>query len=82
VWAHELAAPEPGCLLLASPDHFGAGAKDAHYGQAVILLVQHNVNGSVGFVLNRPTQFKIGAVTTGLEQFERCPLYWGEGCSP
>eukprot|EP00611_Tribonema_gayanum_P029053 TRINITY_DN7667_c0_g1_i1.p1 TRINITY_DN7667_c0_g1~~TRINITY_DN7667_c0_g1_i1.p1 ORF type:complete len:318 (+),score=68.94 TRINITY_DN7667_c0_g1_i1:78-1031(+) len=59
-WAHELAAPEPGCLLLASPDHFTG--QESQYSQAVIFLVQHNGNGSVGFVLNRPTQFTIGTV--------------------
>lgn len=45
--------------------------------QAVILLVQHNSSGSVGFVLNRPTQFRIGSVTTGLGPFEECCLMWG-----
>ncbi|KAG5176232.1 hypothetical protein JKP88DRAFT_265505 [Tribonema minus] len=74
-WAHELAAPEPGCLLLASPDHFTG--QESQYSQAVIFLVQHNANGSVGFVLNRPTQFTIGTVTTGMEVFNACPLMWG-----
>eukprot|EP00953_Heterococcus_sp_UTEX-ZZ885_P019305 10784-Heterococcus_DN1.PRE.3 len=74
-WAHELALPEPGCLILASPEHFTS--RQEYFSQAVIFLVQHNVNGTVGFVLNRPSQFKLGGVTAGLEQFADCPLMWG-----
>ena len=44
-----------GSLLIAEP--FLA---DPNFSRSVILLCEHNDEGSVGFVLNRPTQLTIG----------------------
>ncbi|PRW39133.1 cytochrome P450 chloroplastic isoform C [Chlorella sorokiniana] len=57
-WAHSLAAPEPGCLLLATPVAPQLLGHD--FWQAVVLLVQHGPRGSIGLVLNRPTQKRVG----------------------
>ncbi|CAM9331869.1 unnamed protein product [Phaeothamnion confervicola] len=75
-WAHTLPGPEKGCLLLASPEHFKFG-QQTYFHQAVIFLAEHGPSGSAGFILNRPTQYKIGQATTGLEELSECPLYMG-----
>lgn len=57
-WVHSLAAPEAGCLLLATPVALQLLGPD--FWQAVVLLVQHGPRGSIGLVLNRPTQKRMG----------------------
>lgn len=47
--------------------------------QAVIFLAQHNKNGTVGFVLNRPSQFRVGSITS-LTEFSPNQVYWGGDC--
>ncbi len=48
--------------------------------QAVILILKHNAEGSLGIMLNRPTQYTIGQMT-GAEplcpDFASNPLYLG-----
>ena len=41
--------PARGCLLIAEPF-----MKDEHFKRAVVLLAEHNEEGTVGFILNRP----------------------------
>ena len=57
-WAHVIGAPERGCLLLASDDEFKQGQQYFH--QSVILLLEHHDKGSMGVILNRPTQYNMG----------------------
>ncbi|KXZ43902.1 hypothetical protein GPECTOR_78g90 [Gonium pectorale] len=53
-WAHPLAEPEQGCLLLARQDSM------SFFSGAVILLTTHNdATGSVGYVLNKPSPLKV-----------------------
>ncbi len=47
--------PEKGCLLIAEPSIF----TDTTFGRSVILLAEHNENGSVGFVLNKLNGYKL-----------------------
>jgi hypothetical protein len=90
-WVHEIASPEPGCLLLANPSKF-MGAQN-YFARAVVLLVAHDDpqlstdtavprhategEGSIGFLLNRQTPFTIGDIAPSMEIFARCPLYIG-----
>ena len=60
-WAHRIGAPEKGCLLLAAADEFTLGQQYFH--QAVILLLEHHDKGSMGVILNRPTQYNMGYVS-------------------
>lgn len=57
-WAHVIGAPEKGCLLLASDDEFNVGQEYFH--QAVILILEHHDKGTMGVILNRPTQYNMG----------------------
>lgn len=47
--------------------------------QSVIFLAQHNRNGTVGFVLNRPSPYRVGGITT-LTEFAPNPVYFGGDC--
>ena len=75
-WAHEIGAPERGCLLVARGDEFTLGQQYFH--QAVILILDHSEKGSMGVILNRPTQYSMGYVSgdeTG--PFAKNSLYFG-----
>ncbi|KAG5191686.1 hypothetical protein JKP88DRAFT_352225 [Tribonema minus] len=80
-WAHALAAPEKGCLLLARDGMFGESQK--YFKNAVILVIEHGATGSVGLILNQPTVRSMGEVTGGdsglahLPGLERNRLYFG-----
>ncbi|PSC74897.1 hypothetical protein C2E20_1753 [Micractinium conductrix] len=75
-WAHLLAQPERGCLLVARPRP-GLGM----FANTVILLLEHeDGEGSSGLILNMPTPLLINNL--GLEEdiadaFRHCPLFIG-----
>ena len=73
-WAHSIATPEPGCVLLANAAKFRSS--QGYFRNGVVLLVEHDdTAGSVGFLLNRATPFTIGDIAPGLGAlFARCPL--------
>ena len=75
-WAHVIGAPERGCLLVARGDNFTQGQQYFH--QAVILMLEHDEKGSMGVILNRPTQYSMGYVS-GDESgpFSENALYFG-----
>jgi putative transcriptional regulator len=55
----ELTAP---VLLLAMPQIL-----DPSFHRSVVLLVHHDEEGSVGFIVNRPTGIKVADILTGME---------------
>lgn len=55
--------PSQGKLLLSEPF-----SHDPHFKRTVVLLASHNEEGSVGFVLNRPMELKLGQV---VEEFDK-----------
>jgi hypothetical protein len=63
-WAHATGAPEVGGLLLATPD--APRILGEEYWQAVVFLVQHGEQGSLGLLLNRPTGLDMGRGRGGL----------------
>ncbi|KAL4856413.1 hypothetical protein ACK3TF_003210 [Chlorella vulgaris] len=63
-WAHATGAPEVGGLLLATPEV--SRLLGEQYWQAVVLLVRHDEEGSLGLILNRPTELNMGRGRGGL----------------
>ena len=65
---------ETGKLLIAPP-----GMPDPRFSDSVILLVQHERTGSVGFALNKPTEYIVNDILdeVGVEGNLPFPLYWG-----
>jgi len=48
--------PTKGKLLVAEP----AILTDNYFNRSVVLLTSHDVNGSVGFIFNKPLDFTTG----------------------
>ncbi|MDP0490798.1 MAG: YqgE/AlgH family protein [Verrucomicrobiota bacterium JB023] len=65
---------EPGALLLADPS-----LRDGIFNKSVILLADHNDEGSMGFILNQPTGKKVGDFLNGEEfaPLTRIPVHAG-----
>lgn len=54
-WAHEVSFVEPGCLLIASPEHFVGEHACSFFANSVVLVLSHGgKEGTVGVILNRP----------------------------
>lgn len=54
---------EKGQLLIAEPSIIG----DVSFNRAVILLADHNYDGSVGFILNKPLEYTINDLIPDIE---------------
>ncbi|MGB5818879.1 MAG: YqgE/AlgH family protein [Saonia sp.] len=52
--------PKKGKLLIAEPTLTG----DVSFNRSVVLLAEHNEEGSVGFILNKPLEYNIGDLIT------------------
>ena len=68
--------PAKGRLLLSEP-FMG----DYYFGRSVILLAEHNNEGSFGLVLNKPTHKNISEVTEEFPELD-APLYIGGPVEP
>jgi len=55
--------PRKGHLLIAEPSIIG----DASFNRSVILIADHNDDGSVGFILNKPLEFTIDDLLPEIE---------------
>ena len=54
--------PSKGKLLIAEPSII-----DDSFGRTVVLLTEHNENGSVGFILNKPLEYTINELVPDLK---------------
>jgi putative transcriptional regulator len=57
--------PEKGRLLISEPF-----LPDPNFERTVVLLCEHNEEGSFGFVLNKPSILKVGEVMEDLTELE------------
>ena len=55
--------PKKGILLIAEPTLTG----DVSFNRSVVLLAEHNDEGSVGFILNKPLEYNISDLVTEIE---------------
>lgn len=55
--------PKKGHLLIAEPSILG----DVSFNRSVILLADHNEEGSIGFILNKPLDYTINDLIPGIE---------------
>lgn len=69
----------PGLFLYAAP-----GLRETFFAQTVVLLVEHGPGGSMGLVVNRPTDVPLGEALEGVEEARgsNLPLYWGGPVQP
>jgi putative transcriptional regulator len=61
------------CLI--APPHI----QDPRFARTVILLVQHDTQGSLGFVINRPTDYTLGQITDTdrFQNISNRTAHWG-----
>ncbi|NKI32056.1 YqgE/AlgH family protein [Croceivirga thetidis] len=55
--------PQKGKLLIAEPTLTG----DVSFNRSVILLAEHNAEGSVGFILNKPLEYDISDLVSEIK---------------
>ncbi len=60
-----------GKLLIASTNLL-----ESNFKRTVLLICEHNDEGSLGFILNRPMEFKVCEAITGFDEIED-PLHMG-----
>jgi len=68
-----------GVFLYAAP-----GLPDPNFAEAVVLLIHHSAEGSMGLVVNRPTEVPVRDALTKLGELRalELPLYWGGPVEP
>ena len=62
---------QKGKLLLSEPSLL----QDVTFGRSVILIAEHNTKGSIGFILNKPTEYKVNDLVKELNI--NFPVYKG-----
>ena len=68
---HSLLNPEKGRILLSEPF-----LNDSFFKRSVILLAENTVEGSMGFILNKPVGYSIHELITDFPEFDS-PVYFG-----
>jgi putative transcriptional regulator len=63
--------PKVGALLISEPFN-----PEPTFKRSVVLLSQHNSKGSIGFIINKPTQLKVYEALDDFPEFEAY-VYWG-----
>jgi len=66
--------PAAGMLLVAA-----RGLRDRFFGQSVILLLQHDITGSKGLILNRLSDWRLSDVVSDIDsaQADQYPVFFG-----
>jgi len=69
---HNHMSPEKGKILISEPF-----LQDFYFQRSVVLLVEHNAKGSMGFVLNKNTGLLVNDFMEEFEDIPNIPLYLG-----
>ena len=69
---HNNLRPAKGRILISEPF-----LQNIYFQRAVILLVEHNLNGSMGFVLNKRTNLIVNDFFPEMKFFPNIPIYLG-----
>ena len=67
----KLSKPGQGSLLVSEPFLL-----DSYFKRAVVLLSEHDSQGTLGFILNKPTDVKLNEAVDDFPEFD-VPLYFG-----
>lgn len=67
----KLAKPTQGSLLISEPFLL-----DSYFKRAVVLLSEHDDQGTLGFILNKPTDVRLNDAVEDFPEFD-APLYFG-----
>jgi putative transcriptional regulator len=69
----------PGLLLYAAP-----ALEEPRFAETVVLLIEHGPDGSMGLVVNRPTEIRVSQALDEVDEARGSdlPLYWGGPVQP
>jgi len=67
----QIIEPKQGIILISEPS-----LKDFYFRQSVVLLAEHNEDGTFGVIVNKPIDLLLDEVVTGFSGFEY-PVYLG-----
>lgn len=73
-WDDGVMQPAPGSLLIAS-----ATLVDPNFARCVLLILDSDENGSLGVILNRPTEIPVGEVLTPWQDLTSAPGVFFQG---
>ncbi len=65
------AKPKVGSLLISEPFN-----PEPTFKRSVVLISQHSGKGTIGFIINKPTQLKVYEALDDFPEFD-APVYWG-----
>lgn len=68
--------PSKGRLILSEPF-----LDDFYFGRSVVLLIEHDQDGSFGLIMNKPVQEKFNDIIKGFPHFD-APIYLGGPVQP
>lgn len=63
--------PEKGKIIISIPF-----LNDPNFKRSIVLLSEHNEEGSIGFILNKPTNYYLNQVVEDFLEFN-CPVFFG-----
>lgn len=69
---HNNLLPAQGSILISEPF-----LQEAYFQRSVVLLVEHNPEGSMGLVLNKKTDLIVNTFFPELEEYPEIPIYLG-----
>lgn len=69
---HNNEMPAQGSLLISEPF-----LRDSYFQRSVVLLIQHGMEGSMGFVLNKKTDYVLNSFFPELNEYADIPIYLG-----
>ncbi|WP_106829273.1 YqgE/AlgH family protein [Parabacteroides pacaensis] len=69
---HNDLLPAKGSVLISEPF-----MQDAYFQRSVVLLIEHNENGSMGFVLNKKLDLVVNDFFSDFEDFPKMSIYLG-----
>lgn len=68
---HNNVLPAQGSILMSEPF-----LQDAYFQRSVVLLVEHNTEGSMGFVLNKKTDLIVNTFFRNLKSIRKYQSTW------
>jgi putative transcriptional regulator len=63
--------PKVGALIISEPFN-----PEPNFKRSVVLISQHNSKGTIGFIVNKPTQLKVHEALDDFPEIDAC-IYWG-----
>lgn len=67
----KMKTPVKGNILLSEPF-----LRDPNFARSVVLLTEHNEEGTIGFILNKPISYRINEIVDDFPEFD-APVYMG-----